>query len=134
MKRKGNEALRPVVQLRTIEPVKVQEETIAALYAQLGPKAAERLLLNAVEELANTLVAMEAAVAGNDLPGLNAAIGSLVPLARKVGLGALEGVAHDLRTCMKRGDDIAAQAVLARILRLGDRSLSKISNIEDMRG
>ena len=58
----------------------------------------------------------------------------IILLAGQVGMVALVRVARDLKICAARRDRISQEAVLARLLRIGDRSLTAVGDIADMRG
>jgi hypothetical protein len=46
----------------------------------------------------------------------------------------LSQVARDLADCVTRKDAVAQAAVLARLVRIGDRSLTAVWDLQDMRG
>ncbi|WP_339108267.1 hypothetical protein [Thioclava sp. GXIMD4216] len=121
-----------VTKLRCNETVRIEQARIVALYAQLGQQAAERLMASAIEDLAMHMVAIDAAVQKNQLGAFDDAVTSLIPLARQVGMTKLEQVTRDLRDCMRAQDLVASRAVLARLMRIGDRSLSEVWDLEDM--
>ncbi|MER5171815.1 hypothetical protein [Thioclava sp. GXIMD2076] len=121
-----------VMKLRCNESVRIEQARIVALYAQLGQQAAERLMASAIEDLAMHMVAIDAAVQKNELDAFDEAVTALIPLARQVGMTKLEQVTRDLRDCMRRKDMVATRAVLSRLMRIGDRSLSEVWDLEDM--
>jgi len=47
-------------------------------------------------------------------------------LAWQIGLLSLAGVAMDLGSCIERGDEPAIAAIRARLMRVGNRSLTEI--------
>ena len=69
--------------------------------------------------------ARQAAMAG-DMAGLTARAEMLSRLAWQVGLPGLAGVAVDVLACAERRDATGLAATLARMMRIGNRSLTEI--------
>jgi hypothetical protein len=116
------------------EPVNLDPDRIVVLYAELGQVAAERVLSAAMEDLAVHLVAIQMAVLDRQEQVILRGLDELGRLARQVGMRVLSQVARDLADCVAREDTVAQAAVLARLVRIGDRSLTAVWDLQDMRG
>lgn len=116
------------------EPVNLDPDRIVVLYAELGQVAAERVLSAAMEDLAVHLVAIQMAVLDRQEQVILRGLDELGRLARQVGMRVLSQVARDLADCVTREDAVAQAAVLARLVRIGDRSLTAVWDLQDMRG
>lgn len=116
------------------EPVRLDPDRIVVLYAELGQVAAERVLSAAMEDLAVHLVAIQMAVQDGRQEVILRGLDELGRLARQVGMRVLSHVARDLADCVLREDAVAQAAVLARLVRIGDRSLTAVWDLQDMRG
>ncbi len=122
-----------IEKLRVDEPVRLDPDRLVVLYAELGQLAAERLIAAAMEDLAVHLVAVQLAAQErrNDL--LERGAGEIVRLATQVGMVLLARVARDVQICAARKDRMSQAAVLARLMRIADRSLTAVWDLQDMR-
>ena len=122
-----------IEKLRVDEPVRLDPDRLVVLYAELGQLAAERLIAAAMEDLAVHLVAVQLAAQErrNDL--LERGAGEIVRLATQVGMVLLARVARDVQICAARRDRMSQAAVLARLMRIADRSLTAVWDLQDMR-
>lgn len=126
-----------VSELRTMrieEPVRLDAERLVALYAELGQVGAERVIALAMEDIALHLVAVKQAAQDRRREAFDRGLEEIILLAGQVGMAALVRVARDLKICAARRDRISQEAVLARLLRIGNRSLTAVWDIADMRG
>lgn len=120
--------------MRIEEPVRLDAERLVALYAELGQIGAERVIALAMEDIALHLVAVKQATQENRREVFDRGLEEIILLAGQVGMATLVRVARDLKICAERRDRISQEAVLARLLRIGDRSLTAVWDIADMRG
>jgi len=123
-----------ICNFRVREPVRLDPDRLVVLYAELGDVAAERVICAAVEDLAVHLAAIEAAARSGQIEVMRRGAEALGLLARQVGMVQLMRVANDLCDCAARGDQVAQAAVLARLQRIGERSLTAVWDLADMRG
>ena len=108
------------------EPVHVDARRLSEIVDELGETAAQDVICVALEQLAQALAdARQAAMAG-DMATLTAGAEMLSRLAWQVGLTSLAGVAVDVAACAERRDGIGLSATLARLMRIGNRSLTEI--------
>lgn len=122
-----------ITKCRCDEGVRLEPDRIVALYAELGPTGAEQLISVAMEDMAVALSVLEKAALKGIYSELVDAVDALDPLARQVGMDVLVRVARDLLDCAARCDTVAEAAVLARLVRLGDRCLTAVWDLSDMR-
>ncbi|TMV94971.1 hypothetical protein FGG78_02260 [Thioclava sp. BHET1] len=106
---------------------------IVVLYAELGERGAERVISLAMEDLAETLVGIETAAACGDRAQLTERLSHMEDLADQIGLTSMVVVARDLLNCIASGDGTAQAAVLARLMRVADRSLTEVWDLGDLR-
>ena len=128
--------------LRHDEGIRVNGRRVVELYDELGAAAAERVIGRATEELAVALQAVvdrgRAALAQWDhAQGARSdtaqRVERLGALAWQVGLASLAHVATDVAGCATRGDAATFAAVLARLDRVGNRSLTAVWDSQDIR-
>ncbi|MGB1234390.1 MAG: hypothetical protein ACPG5U_01500 [Planktomarina sp.] len=116
------------------ETVDLDTEQLGALYAQLGESNADAVVCRALEELANRLSLIERSYYQSDFPALAKAARGLVGIADQVGMKKLSVIAKTVADLSKAGDAPALSATLARLIRMGDRSLAAIWEVQDMNG
>lgn len=114
------------------EAVQLDSEQLASLYAQMGEANADLVVSRALDELANRMSLIERCFYQNDYTGLAKAARGLVGIADQVGMTSLAAVARNVSDLSKETDSPALAAALARLVRLGDRSLTAIWEIQDM--
>lgn len=108
------------------EPVRVDARRVGDIVNELGESAAQNVIGLALEQLAASLTATDHALEAGDLAQAVAHADRLSRLAWQIGLLSLAGVAMDLGSCAERRDTGALAAVRARLLRVGNRSLTAI--------
>lgn len=123
-----------ITALAVNEPVRVDARRVDDIVNELGEATAQNVISLALEQLAASLQDVDAAIMGNDLPAMVAHADRLSRLAWQIGLTSLAGVAVDLAICAERRDLGALAAVRARLLRVGNRSLTQIWDSSDLGG
>lgn len=108
------------------EAVRVDSRRVAEIVAELGETSAQHVIGLALEQLAAALTSVEGALNDNDLAQAAAHAERMSRLAWQIGLLSLAGVAMDLGSTAERGDVPALAAIRARLLRVGNRSLTAI--------
>ena len=108
------------------EPVQVDARRLGEIVDELGETAAHNVICVALEQLAQALSDARLAAMTGDMAELAARSEMLSRLAWQVGLTSLAGVAVDVAACAERQDGIALAATLARLIRIGNRSLTEI--------
>ena len=121
-----------VLQIRPMEVVRVDQDRLGALYRQLGEAGAEDVVCRALEELALRLSHCETLYRANRAAELRKNARSLIAIADQVGMSALSQVARDVTCCIDRADATALAATLSRLLRVGERSLTAVWDIQEV--
>ena len=121
-----------ICQLVQDEPANLDQEQLGALYAQLGALGAEDVVRRAMEELALRLSHVERLYRRDELPELRKSVRSLVAIAEQIGMQKVARVAQDVSHCIDQCDDVALASTLARLLRVGERSLTAIWDMQDL--
>ncbi len=127
--------VRPVTsicQLVQDEPANLDHAQLGTLYSQLGALGAEDVVRRAMEELALRLSHAERLYRENELPELRKSVRSLVAISEQIGMRKLARVANDVSNSIDQCDDVALASTLSRLLRVGERSLTAIWDMQDM--
>jgi hypothetical protein len=114
------------------EVVRLDPDRLGALYRQLGAAAAEDVVCRAVEDLALRLSQSETQWHRQDWTGLRKGVRSVIGIADQVGMTALARVAGDVTRAIDMNDAVATAATLARLLRVGERSLTAVWDLQDL--
>jgi hypothetical protein len=109
----------------------MNSQKLDALYRQMGAVGAENLMCRAMEALAWRLSQAERLYRVGARIDLRRVVRVIAVISGRVGMEKLSGVAADVVRCIDGADDIALAAVLARMSRLGERSLTEIREVRD---
>ena len=120
-----------VAQLKPMENVKLDQGQLETLYRQLGPVGADKVVNHALEELASLLARLPADYGAAEMSALSDGARALAAVAQQVGMTKLARVARDVSDLAPRHDSNALGAVMARLERIGDRSLAAVWDIAD---
>ncbi len=118
--------------LKQKEVVRLNPDRLEELYSQLGEAGAEDVVCRALEELAVRLSQTERCHREGRLTDMRKSARSLVAIADQIGMHMLSRVAVDVAACAGGSDPVAIAATLSRLLRIGDRSLSEVWDIQDV--
>ena len=129
--RKG-EIVVEVTVLAQNETVRVDSEKLEGLYRQLGDINAEDIVCRAMEELAVRLAQVERCYRQGRSEEMHKSARLIVAIGEQIGMYVLARVARDLIACIDIDDEIALAAVLARLIRIGERSLAEIWDLQDL--
>lgn len=121
-----------VLQIKPVENVIVDQERLGALYSQLGASGAEDVVCRALEELALRLSHNEELYREGHWEELRKNTRSLIAIADQIGMQALSRVATDVTRCIDQANGVAVAATLSRLMRVGDRSLTAVWDIQDI--
>jgi len=113
------------------ETVRVDPVRLTELCNQLGQSEAEDLVCRAMEELAVRLSFAERQYRQGKHADMRQSVLALVNIADRIGMYSLSRVAGDVILCLDAGDSTATAAVVARLIRIGERSLSAIWDMQD---
>lgn len=126
------EKVEKVTMLMQNEAVRLDQERLRALYGQLGEAGAEDVICRAMEELAIRLTCAERMYRSGQVSDLRKSVRSMAAIADQVGMYLLARVARDVTSVIDLGNENALAATLARLLRIGDRSLTAVWDIRDL--
>lgn len=126
------EKVTSVCQMMPDESVSIDHDQLGALYAELGALGAEDVVRRAMEELALRLSHLERQYRQNEMTQLRKGVRSLIKIAEQIGMLKLARVAEDVGHAIDQADETAVAATLARLLRVGERSLTAIWDLQDM--
>lgn len=110
----------------------VDPARIDVLVKQIGIGAAERFVGRALEDLALILNTLERAEAAGDGRGIVSSAEALTMIAEELGLMTMAQVCCDVKCAIDQGDESAAHAIVARLMRVGERSLVAVWTEHDM--
>ncbi|WP_119839458.1 hypothetical protein [Pseudooceanicola algae] len=112
------------------EAVRLDPDRLEALYFQLGEAGAEDVLCRAMEEIALRLGHTERLFRQGRRAEMRKSSRSLVAMAEQIGMNALARVAQDVTQCIDDDDFVALAATLARLLRVGEQSLTAVWDLQ----
>lgn len=127
-------ALATVSRIRIEEGVRVDPDRVLRLAARLGRIDAAHLIAATSQDLAEHFARIELAVRRQETEQLGWTAVEVERLADQVGMIGLGRVARDLQACCARDDRPALEAVAARLMRIGERSLSAMVVLAGRRG
>ncbi|WP_340108119.1 hypothetical protein [Pikeienuella sp. HZG-20] len=103
--------------------VRVDRAALAALRAEVGAAAFDEVFETAAFEAAEGFGRIEALLAKEMLASLALAAADIAAVSCVVGLAGVADIAADLASVAEAGDGVAARAIGARLLRVGEESL-----------
>ncbi len=112
------------------EPVYVNHDRVHQLNRQLGEDTARSILSRAIEEAAVRLEHIGRTHASAAFDEMIRCTRSLIGISDQIGLDTLTMVADDVLACLETDDAVATAATTARLLRIGERSLREICDLE----
>ena len=104
-----------------LDPARLEE-----LYLQLGETGAEDVVCRALEELTVRLSKVEQFYWGMRRQDMRKSTRSLAAIGEQIGMLMLARVARDVSECIDVGDEVALAATQARLMRIGEASLSEV--------
>lgn len=114
------------------ENVRLNPDKLGELYAQLGEAGTEDVICRAIEELAVRLTHCERLWRQNNVPDLRKNARSLIAIADQIGMSAMSSIARDVTVAIDNEDPPAVAAILFRLLRVGERSLTAVWDQHDL--
>jgi hypothetical protein len=119
-----------VTLLKQDERVRLDPQRLDTLFDQQGETGAEDIVCRALEELAARLSHAERCYREGRIADMRKSSRSLIAIADQVGMSLLAGVAGDVTASIDAGDHVALAATFARLLRIGERSLCEIWDVQ----
>jgi hypothetical protein len=119
-----------VTLLKQDERVRLDPQRLDTLFDQLGETGAEDIVCRALEELAARLSHAERCYREGRIADMRKSSRSLIAITDQVGMSLLAGVAGDVTASIDAGDHVALAATFARLLRISERSLCEIWDVQ----
>lgn len=120
-----------VHRLTTQEPSAIDTAAVQTLKQKLGEKRCRSVVDTVIFEITDRLCHVERAVAERKFKGLGDELDRLRDLSGQVGLVCMTDITSDLKDCITRREEIAASAVTARLIRVGEDSLYSLIEFTD---
>lgn len=121
-----------VTELPLGEPAGFNPGQLELLCDRLGEQRAEAEVAHALERLATLLDEIARLKGRTDHDTLEEVLAALVRDARLIGMATLAQAGRHVLDCLESGDRVALAATLARLERVGDRSIHAIWDLEDL--
>ena len=121
-----------VYEMRPSERIVIDTATLDALFQRLGYRGAEARVMQAVEEISDSLVEVEARVRKGQMAGVVPQAQRVSRLSAEIGLTSLARVSRDMGIAAQRRDLVAFRAVWERLVRIGDRSLAQVWEVPEL--
>nr|WP_319248939.1 hypothetical protein [uncultured Celeribacter sp.] len=119
-----------VVKLRPSETVELDHALLENLYQELGTKAADSVVLRAMEELAVRLSKIDRNFKAGQIEDVRHAARSMVAVAEQIGMVTFARVANDVTGLAARHDDAGLAAAVERLMRIGENSLLAVWDLQ----
>ncbi len=123
-----------VTVLEMEEPARFNPDRLERLCAEIGELRAEQEVAVALEEISAHLQVIERIDPMKNADHLMPPVLALVTASDHIGMSTLARVGRDVRACVARGDSVAMAATHSRLVRVGDRSMHAIWDLEDLSG
>lgn len=117
--------------IRAHEAAELDVSRLAVLRQSLGDQRCREVVEEVVFHLTDRLGQLQASLDGSGAGDAQALSLRLASLSEQVGLADFARVARDLATCLEADDATATAAVAARLMRLGEDSLSSVMVFTD---
>ncbi|MCA0941521.1 hypothetical protein LCM08_16025 [Salipiger pacificus] len=127
----GARAVTQIAVLAPFEKAGLDPQPLEEIFARLGPSDAENALCRAMEELAYRLGELDRVHAQGRWQEASRHARELGGIAKCLGMCSVARISEDVLTCLDDGDLVALAATVARLGRVGERSLYAIWDMED---
>lgn len=121
-----------IANLTHVEDIQLDRDQLHALYVQFGPVQADRNLNQSLEDLALWLARLQRAQKSGRHADIHQGASDLKRLAQRLGMTTLARVARDVAEQSTTQDAVSLSATLARLTRVGERSLIAVWDLQDM--
>lgn len=123
-----------IIQLQPRETARLDKARLAEIVARLGPRGADDMITRGMEELAVQLAKVHRGFARSHLHEIGCAAQQVQQLAHRMGMPDLARVARDAQSLSCTCDGAALAAAVSRLGRLGEASLMKVWDLQDLSG
>ena len=119
-------SVRQVAQLKQFERILIDSRRLDGLFCRLGHRRAEAYVSRRVVEMTDLLAQIEERYRSGLHHAITDEARRVSQMAADIGLTSLARVARDLGISAQRDDTVALGAVWARLVRIGNRSLTQV--------
>lgn len=123
-----------VTALRPEEPARFNPDRLERLCDEIGEVRAEHEVARALETISRHIRTLGSITPLDDAGACCVPLRALTATSDRIGMATLARVARDVLACIERRDPVALSATYARLLRVGERSLHAIWDLEDVSG
>lgn len=109
--------------------MRIDPEPLARLQAALGPQGAEDVVCRALEDISHRLRRLSEDHIARDMDKIARGARSIAAVSAQIGLRDLALVATHVLDCASRDEATALAATLARMFRVGRRSVTEIGQV-----
>ncbi|RFU12410.1 hypothetical protein DZD18_12125 [Rhodobacteraceae bacterium W635] len=120
--------------LRPDEPARFNTDRLERLCKEVGEIRAEHEVANALQVISRRLHDIRDVDPWGEAPLLAGPVRALIAASDRIGMATLSRVARDVQCCAARRDAVSLAATYMRLLRVGDRSIKAIWDLEDASG
>ncbi|WJY22390.1 hypothetical protein QTA57_04435 [Fontisubflavum oceani] len=120
--------------LRLDEPARFNPDQLEKLCTELGEVRAESEVADALGVIGKLLQDVENLDQGQHPHGLGQPVRHLIAASDRIGMATLARAARNVEMAQASGDAVALSATLARLQRVGERSILAIWDLEDLSG
>lgn len=121
-----------IVHLRIDEQVQLDRDQLEVLLLQLGASGADKMVAEAMEEMAILLATVERRHREGKMDDVSIGVKGLVGIAQQVGMTTLARVGRDVLSLIHSYDSAAYCAAVARMVRIGESSLVAVWDMQGM--
>ena len=126
------ETVTNITRLDYEEKVRLDSDRMAELYVQLGEVGAQDVVCRAMEELAVRLDRLSQIYPEQQKADIRKGAKGLIGIAEQIGMHKLASVSRDVCNCLDNNDPISVGATMARLMRIGDQSLTAVWDLQDL--
>ncbi len=126
------EPLTYLTYLKPDETGRLDASVLGELYLELGEAGAQNVVTRAMEDLTQRLTDADQMYRDGDFLDLRKTVRATVAVAEQIGMRSLARCAQDVVACIDAGDPVALAAVLARLMRIGERSLNAVWDLQGL--
>ena len=126
--------MQDVTVLRPEEPARFNPDRLERLCDEVGEIRAEHEVASALEQINRRMQEIRRVDPCAEAPGLVDPVQALAVAAERIGMATLSRVARDVLACVAERDGVAIAATYMRLLRVGERSIHAIWDLEDVSG
>jgi len=123
-----------VIKLQMEEPARFNPDRLERLCAEVGELRAESEVARALEAISAWLQEIEVINPLTDASALATRLNALIAASDHIGMATLARVGRNVSACLARSDTVALAATHSRLMRVGDRSIHAIWDLEDLSG